>query len=857
MKNETLFLRRNLAQKNQQEMISTTSYLPPPPPPEKFTAKHHYRRLSLFLTTILLLLNLACDEDNNKSENGDKATPDPKSTIIPVPENLSSDETSSRDGAYILSWDEVSGASTYKLREGETELELSSDDIQNRTHSVSGKETGSYDYQVQACDASGVCSEWSGALTVNVFTSDPPTLTLSDETRGTGGAYRSRDGLYTLSWNSLGEDVTYELREGEDEDGEITLSSATATTHSVTTAKMNGSYNYYVRACHTNGVCSDWSSDPLTVHVFTESAPTLTLTLTPTETRATDGTYSSADGIYALTWNEVTDAASYELLEEVMSESNTPLSLSEEDLQNRTHSISDKPGGSYSYRLRACHMNTACTAWSNTFSLSVSRNCAGDSAQTSGFQDGDGSSDSPFLICDYTQLKKMGEDEDALEKHYKLGKDIDASDSRSDGTKRSSTTDTECMPYDSAITDSARAGHHDNPDTCTGWKPVGNTTTAFTGSLQGLGYVIRNLYINIRTDIVRAGLFGQTGRASVIQNLGLTDAYIRIDTNNSRVGSLVGWNEGSVSNSYATGSVTGGGSDSYVGGLVGENEGSISNSYAAGSPNVSGSNSHVGGLVGENEGSISNSYATGSPNVPGSSSRVGGLVGRNTTEKGSISNSYATGSPNVPGPRSHVGGLVGWNYNEGSISNSYATGSVTGGNFSTLGGLAGWNTGSGRFSGKNYFVARNGTNGIGFSIDDCEPETCIHAGTQDQSDDERRTWLQDTLDESAPIDATPPAQAGLGWSDTNWEGFVGTDVGYPKLKYAQVSYCSASPATLTTPELCLAAGSCDDGTSPDRDTCVGTDPPGRWTPTNTWDAGDDECGGSTGVVCGARIGGQD
>ena len=38
MKNETPFLRRNQAQKNQQEMTSpsgTTSYLPPPPPPPK------------------------------------------------------------------------------------------------------------------------------------------------------------------------------------------------------------------------------------------------------------------------------------------------------------------------------------------------------------------------------------------------------------------------------------------------------------------------------------------------------------------------------------------------------------------------------------------------------------------------------------------------------------------------------------------------------------------------------------------------------------------------------------------------------------------------------------------------------
>ena len=79
---------------------------------------------------------------------------------------------------------------------------------------------------------------------------------------------------------------------------------------------------------------------------------------------------------------------------------------------------------------------------------------------------------------------------------------------------------------------------------------------------------------------------------------------------------------GSITNSYATGSVSGYGLDD-VGGLVGYNySSSISNSYATGS--VSG-NSQVGGLVGYNySSSIDNSYATS--NVSGGSD-VGGLIG--------------------------------------------------------------------------------------------------------------------------------------------------------------------------------------------------------------------------------------
>ena len=460
--------------------------------------------------------------------------------------------------------------------------------------------------------------------------------------------------------------------------------------------------------------------------------------------------------------------------------------------------------------------------------------------------------------------------------------------------------------------DPGDTGHPNENATCTGWTPVGDATTAFTGSLEGAGYTIRKLYVNIASGANRGGLFGQTGRAGVVKNVGLTNAYIKVDTRISRVGSLVGEHRGNLSNSYATGSVSGGRSfastigglvgnnqgnlsNSYttasvsgsgistsVGGLVGRNWGSISNSYATGSLSGSGINSYVGGLMGRNDGSLSNSYATGSP-TGGSGSYIGGLLGENS---GSISNSYATGSP-TGGSSSYIGGLVGWN-NAGSISNSYATGSISGPT-ARAGGLVGRNdgslsnsyatgsvSGSGRIgalvgdnnansgdsnsiSGKNYFVdsdaapdgVRNGSCDPGASCTRAEHAQGVVAGETDE--ERRQRWLQDTLDESTANNATP---AGLGWLPANWGNFSGTGIGYPKLKYAQVdAYCSASPTTLTTPDLCLAAGSCSGGTGSNRDACVRDD--GMWTPTNTWLAGGDECGGSTGVVCGDVIGGQD
>ncbi len=231
-----------------------------------------------------------------------------------------------------------------------------------------------------------------------------------------------------------------------------------------------------------------------------------------------------------------------------------------------------------------------------------------------------------------------------------------------------------------------------------GFTPVGNSSTKFAGTFDGLGHTISNLAIN-RPTTDGVGLFGFANSTSVMRNLGVTGGSVK---GRNYVGELFGSNDGSIRNSYATGAVTGAssyGSASGTGGLVGGNNGSISNSYATGAVSGSGgsygsygSASGTGGLVGANNGSISNSYATGAVSNSGSAgwygSGTGGLVGGNN---GSISNSYATGAVSSSGSSggygSRTGGLVG--NNNGSVSNSNAMGRVTGMNY--VGGLVGWN----------------------------------------------------------------------------------------------------------------------------------------------------------------------
>ena len=138
-----------------------------------------------------------------------------------------------------------------------------------------------------------------------------------------------------------------------------------------------------------------------------------------------------------------------------------------------------------------------------------------------------------------------------------------------------------------------------------GWQSLGTSDNLFTGTFDGQGYEIHDLFSD-RPDEMYVGLFGVVGEGGVVQNIGVVNATL---DGYGAVGALVGDNEGTVSNSYSTGSMNGIG---WVGGLLGVNlgTGTVSKSYSAGS--VTG-DERVGGLVGWNEASsVSNSYSTGS-----------------------------------------------------------------------------------------------------------------------------------------------------------------------------------------------------------------------------------------------------
>tara|TARA_R110002096_G_scaffold183757_3_gene361805 strand:+ start:7126 stop:14862 length:7737 start_codon:yes stop_codon:yes gene_type:complete len=181
-----------------------------------------------------------------------------------------------------------------------------------------------------------------------------------------------------------------------------------------------------------------------------------------------------------------------------------------------------------------------------------------------------------------------------------------------------------------------------------GWMPIGTNASneEFSGSFDGNGFTIKNLYIN-RPSENFIGLFGSTFSA-VLKNIALEDVNI---TGRNYSGGLVGLNYSEIRNSYTTGTVAG---LNHSGGLVGALEsvggssnGLVSNSYSTASVSSStfGASALVGRLI---SGVIENSFGVGHVSAP---SGNGGLVGEKVS--GTTINSYwdkeTTGQQNSNG----------------------------------------------------------------------------------------------------------------------------------------------------------------------------------------------------------------
>ena len=207
-----------------------------------------------------------------------------------------------------------------------------------------------------------------------------------------------------------------------------------------------------------------------------------------------------------------------------------------------------------------------------------------------------------------------------------------------------------------------------------GWEPIGGASNKFTGTFEGNGYSIGNLYIN-RSEENYTGLFAYS-QSNTFRNLSISGSV----SGNNRVGLLCGaCFYITISDVTASGSVSGA---AYVGGIVGMTSTSNASGLSmAGSVVATGDN--AGGLFG-----YADQFQASDVVFEGSltgTDIVGGLAGVSAYYK--ISNGYVNATIDASGDQ--VGGILGYGNTvyASYIANSFALGSVTGAN--KVGGLLG------------------------------------------------------------------------------------------------------------------------------------------------------------------------
>ncbi|QFS36489.1 two-partner secretion domain-containing protein [Burkholderia cepacia] len=240
---------------------------------------------------------------------------------------------------------------------------------------------------------------------------------------------------------------------------------------------------------------------------------------------------------------------------------------------------------------------------------------------------------------------------------------------------------------------------------------------SFDGVFDGLGNTIGDLSISNQGGNA-VGLFAfNAGR---IANLGLdkvtTRAVVPSYWSPVSVGTLAGYNMGTISDVKATNVAVSGDGRTIVGGLVGSNfGGAIERASVAGRVDGGRDALNVGGLAGENiafisldDASIRNSRADVQV-VSSSSGSAGGLVGDN---RGMVDASTVTGTVTALGTGARVGGLAGAN-NGGAINASTAAADVRAARNASVGGLVGHNAGRVDASGFKGIVAASDSARVG------------------------------------------------------------------------------------------------------------------------------------------------
>ena len=176
------------------------------------------------------------------------------------------------------------------------------------------------------------------------------------------------------------------------------------------------------------------------------------------------------------------------------------------------------------------------------------------------------------------------------------------------------------------------------------WTPIGTTAHPFVGTFNGGDHIISNLNVNLagsETGNV-AGLFGQIGDGGVVKNVNISGGLIVLISltgegePSSAVGSIAGYNNGTIVGCSNSALVSGGNwTNASVGGIAGENgsKGVIQNCYNLGEVYTGEAykGKKIGGIAGENKHYIKNCFVKATISKVGSYGQIYGNSGGTVT----------------------------------------------------------------------------------------------------------------------------------------------------------------------------------------------------------------------------------
>ncbi len=276
------------------------------------------------------------------------------------------------------------------------------------------------------------------------------------------------------------------------------------------------------------------------------------------------------------------------------------------------------------------------------------------------FAGGTGAPAEPYQIATARQLVSLGADPNLLGKYFALVDDIDLDPN---------------LPGGQVFTRAVIAYDED---------PYNGRPVAYTGRFYGHGHTIRHLTID-GAGVQYLGLFGRIGATGRVYDLVLEDVCIRAA---DHAGSMVGFNEGGLSNCSVTGRIQGPARSSRLGGLVGINAGTLSDCRADVALRAGDHGLMLGLLAGLHRGAIIDCRAGGVLTSGSESVYLGGLAG--ACVGGAIRGSHASVRVAAGDKSWALGGLAGRADSESVVTNCSARGAVTGGGRShDLGGLIG------------------------------------------------------------------------------------------------------------------------------------------------------------------------